>query len=132
MQSTRRLTPAEYIGQQASIIAAHKRADRWDEATQVSRTLHSFIRDSGPSGSGLDNGTELVKATPGRIVLDADYHPMDEDGVYKTWAYYSVIATSEFGGINVRVTGRDRNGHTKEYLGDVYHHWLTTPIEISN
>jgi hypothetical protein len=61
-----------------------------------------------------------------------EYHHMDENGSYAGWSTYKVVVTPSLAfGINVAVRGRDRN-QTKEYLAEVYNHWLTSDVKVDD
>lgn len=82
-----------------------------------------------PSGSGIDCGTKIdrEKTTATRIVLTAEFHHMNENGMYDGWTSHRITVTPTFHGIDVRVTGRNRN-QINEYLGDVYYHALVAEV----
>jgi hypothetical protein len=50
------------------------------------------------------------------------------DGFYSGWTDHTVIVRPSFRGINVRISGRDRNG-IKEYLAETYDYALTQEVE---
>lgn len=79
-----------------------------------------------PSGSGIDAGTKLddARSTPTRLVLTLSFHHMDEHGSYDGWTDHEAIITPAFDGLDVRITGRNRND-IKDYLADVLHVALT-------
>jgi hypothetical protein len=81
-----------------------------------------------PSGSGIDSGSaiDLDRSTGARIVIGADYHHMDGGGSYDGWTEHTIIVTPAFDGIEIHVTGRNRND-IKEYLAEVYQYALTQP-----
>ena len=83
-----------------------------------------------PHGSGLDNSTELdlENSTPEKLVFAADFHHMNGDGYYIGWTDHTVVvkASLQFG-IDVKVTGRDRN-QIKEYIGEIFQTALTQEI----
>lgn len=85
-----------------------------------------------PSGSGFDSGVKLTEdAKPDRLVFQADYHHMDDNGMYDGWGYYQVIVTPSLAhGFNVRVTGRNRND-IKDYIAEVFQHGLSTVAEVA-
>jgi hypothetical protein len=88
--------------------------------------LHTF--DSMlPHGSGLDSKTELIidESTPDKLVFSSDYHHMDEMGGYDGWTEHKIIVTPSFHGINIHITGRDRDD-IKDYLADTWQIALTT------
>lgn len=75
-----------------------------------------------PSGSGIDNGTkiDLSTSSPKKLVLDAGFHHMNDGGFYDGWTEHTLIITPTFGGVEIRITGRDRND-IKDYLHEVFH-----------
>jgi len=76
-----------------------------------------------PYGSGFDNGSHvnLEKSTGEKIVIDVDFHHMDENGYYNGWSEHEVIVTPSLRyGFKIRVTGRDRN-NIKEYISLTFH-----------
>jgi hypothetical protein len=85
------------------------------------------IMASAPSGSGIDNGTTLDydASTPDKLVFHTAFHHMDDGGGYDGWTEHTITVRASLAfGIDVRISGRDRDG-IKEYLGDTYHGWLT-------
>jgi len=87
--------------------------------------LESDLKETAPSGSGFDNGTELdyKNCTRTKLVFNTAFHHMNDDGYYTRWTSHSVIITPDFNGFNIRVTGRDHN-MIKEYIADTFHEWL--------
>jgi len=90
-----------------------------------------------PHGSGIDmtypdslHGLYIEKTSSVRIVIALAYHHMNEHGYYDGWTDHTIIATPRFDGIDVRVTGSNRND-IKDYLGELYHMALNQKIEIS-
>ncbi len=85
-----------------------------------------------PSGSGLDAQPKvnIYLTTDTRLLIaHADFHHMDEHGSYDGWSAHDVVVTPSLQfGINVRVTGRDRND-IKNYIRDVFTHALTQPVD---
>ncbi len=88
------------------------------------------VRNTGPSGSGIDCGTQLDfdRSTPNKLVFSADFHHMDDAGGYDGWTSHSIIVRpSLYCDIDIRITGKDRDG-IKDYLADVFHAWLTEEL----
>src|SRR5262249_26697859 len=83
-----------------------------------------------PSGSGVDCGTkvDLDKSTGNKIVLYADFHHMNDGGMYDGWTNHVVTVTPAFDGFNLSISGRDRNG-IKEYLADTFHNCLSISLD---
>jgi hypothetical protein len=84
-----------------------------------------------PSGSGIDCGTKLVreKCTPHKLVFAVSFHHMNDVGMYDGWTEHVVTVTPSFDGIDIHISGRNRN-NIKDYLADTYHDALTTEIEL--
>ena len=110
-------------------------------AAQISRRENSAARDNFenerdacdriteyekelPRGSGIDSGSKilLAESSPNKIVIQADFHHMDENGFYCGWTEHKIIIRPclRFG-FDLKVTGRDKDG-IKDYLADLYHH----------
>lgn len=81
-----------------------------------------LVREHAPSGSGFDSGTSFSfdASRPDRLVFFTSFHHMSEHGYYDGWSEHTVIVTPDFSGVNIRVTGRDRND-IKDYIGEVFH-----------
>ena len=81
-----------------------------------------------PSGSGFDSGSKLDESsTPNKLVFSTAFHHMDEAGYYDGWTEHKVIVTPTFGGIDVRVTGKNRN-QIKEYISEVFYSLLQEEV----
>ena len=75
-----------------------------------------------PSGSGVDSGTELDldNSTPEKLVFHADYHHMNECGMYDGWTEHTItVRPSLQFGITLSISGRNRND-VKDYLHGLY------------
>ncbi len=84
-----------------------------------------------PSGSGIDCGTKinLEKSTAKALWFSFSYHHMNESGMYDGWSEHELVVTPSLQfGIDLRITGRDRN-QIKDYLYEVYQHALTDEID---
>lgn len=79
-----------------------------------------------PSGSGFDNGSHLDvhNSKRDKIIITTSFHHMDENGYYCGWTDHKIIVTPDFDGINIKVTGNNRN-QIKEYIADTFYHCLT-------
>jgi len=82
-----------------------------------------------PRGSGIDSGTTIdrEKTTRSKIVLNTSYHHMDTNGYYDGWTEHTVIVTPSFDGIDIRITGRNRND-IKDYLHEIFDHALSQQV----
>lgn len=98
---------------------------------QHDERFEKVMRDTAPSGSGIDAGTKFFGHRMERggvvtkIAFEVGFHHMDENGFYDGWTHHQVVVWPTFDGISVAVTGRDRND-IKEYLREVYYNWLTS------
>jgi len=99
------------------------KADNW--YARHSDELEADLKETAPSGSGFDNGTELdyTKSNSRKLVFHIAFHHMNDDGYYTRWTSHSVIITPDFNGFNIRVTGKDYN-MIKDYIADMFHEWL--------
>lgn len=90
---------------------------------------HRLVKEHLPSGSGFDAGTELVidVCDASTLVFKTAFHHMDEHGGYDGWSEHKVKAVAEFGGLDVMVTGRDRND-IKEYIGETFYQALSQEV----
>lgn len=96
----------------------------------VWQTRLDSLVDLLPSGSGIDSGSKILdNSKPLDIRIQADFHHMDEHGFYSGWTEHVIRVTPSFDGIDVRVSGRDRN-QIKDYLADTYHYALTRPVRL--
>ena len=90
---------------------------------------HRLVREYMPSGSGFDAGTELVidVCDASTLVFKTAFHHMDEHGGYDGWSEHKVKVTAEFGGFDIYVGGRDRDG-IKEYIGETFCYALNQEV----
>ena len=91
------------------------RANHWN-------TIIELCRDELPSGSGVDCGTkfDFDASCENKMVFSAQYHHMDENGMYDGWTSHQIIVRpSLVYGLDIRITGRDRN-QIKEYLHEIF------------
>ena len=85
-------------------------------------TLETIARECLPSGSGIDNGTQidLDASTEDKIVLTTAFHHMDDGGYYDGWTDHTVTVTADLlSTISLKISGRNRN-EIKDYLYDVF------------
>lgn len=83
--------------------------------------LLKIVKETMPSGSGIDNGVkiDLDKCTKNKLVFNFDYHHMNRNGYYDGWTDHTLTVTPEFNGFDMKISGRDKN-QTKEYLYDLF------------
>lgn len=90
-------------------------ADRWIAY------LDRIERECLPSESGFDAGTNIdrERSGPDRLVFDTSFHHMDDAGGYVEWTEHTVTVRPTFTGLDVAVSGRNRND-IKSYIGEVF------------
>lgn len=124
------MTNQTVIARIASLLQAIKNCEQsnnqeWldKHSAELSRIENNVL----PHGSGFDNGCRIDRnnSTQSKIVIDAPYHPMDEDGYYVAWRDYRVIVRPRFDGIDIDIKGKDYNG-LKEYIADTFYEVLTS------
>lgn len=110
------------IGKIASIAQAYRNciASNNDYAEKHLETLGDLVKRL-PSGSGIDNGSiiSLDKSNDSKVVIVTAFHHMDENGFYDGWTEHNIIITPAFTGINMRITGANKND-IKSYLVDLF------------
>ncbi len=82
-----------------------------------------------PRGSGFDSGTlfDFDASSSVKLVFQTSFHHMDANGGYDGWTEHQVIATPSFTGINIRVTGSNRND-IRDFIAEVFHDFLNTKV----
>ena len=91
--------------------------------------LESIEKDYLPCGSGFDCGCKIIdeKRYKNRIVIEAKYHAMDDNGYYHGWYTYKIIVHPSFNGIALKIYGKDYNG-LREYVGDCMYNSLDMEV----
>lgn len=103
--------------------------DEW--AAKWTSKIDGLVSDFMPSGSGIDCGTKFDwdASNPEKIVFSFSFHHMNDGGHYDGWTEHLLVVRPSLAfGLEMKITGRDRNG-IKEYLHDVFHSALTDEIE---
>ncbi len=75
-----------------------------------------------PHGSGLDAGCKVLleESSGDKIVIQADFHHINEHGYYDGWTEHKVIIRPcLMYGYTIRITGKDRN-YIKDYLFNLF------------
>lgn len=85
-----------------------------------------------PSGSGIDNGTRLDNEASHaeKLVFTFGFHHMNDGGYYDGWSDHVLTVTPSFCGINLRISGRNRD-EIKDYLHDTYYQALTRDVTLT-
>ncbi len=93
-------------------------------------TIQQLVREHMPSGSGWDCGTsyDLSEWTDSKMVFHGSFHHMSDGGYYDGWTGHVVTVRPSFDGIDMAISGRDRNG-IKDYLGGTFYSALQTEID---
>lgn len=114
------------IARQNCLLSGNDYATKWDDH------LDDIEKNILPSGSGVDHGTTIDRdrVKPDQFILSCGFHHMNDSGYYDGWTDHSVIVTPAFDGIDIRITGRNRND-IKDYLGEMFHFILTRQAEWS-
>lgn len=121
-------TIAQEISSRLVAIRNCEQSNNQEWLERHSATLKDLIAEL-PGGSGIDCGTKLDRdASHGeKLVLLTSFHHMNENGMYDGWTEHKVIVTPSFSGLDIRITGRDRN-EIKEYLHEVYYIALSASV----
>ena len=79
-----------------------------------------------PHGSGIDGKCEinLPSSSENKIIIDLEFHHMDEHGSYDGWTTHSITLTPSFvNGFDMKVSGVNRND-IKDYLVDTFNEYF--------
>ena len=90
----------------------------------------ALVNNNLPSGSGVDNGTkiDLDQSTGEKLVFQADFHHMDEGGVYDGWTEHTVTVKASLAyGLNIKIGGRDRDS-IKDHIYVLFSHSLNKTV----
>ena len=114
----------------AGLLIAIQNIEKQGPSTNAKRHFDTIreIMNGAPSGSGIDNGIEILleECTPEKLVFSCDYHHMNDDGMYDGWTHHVInVKANLYFDIDIRISGKDRNG-IKEDLHSVLHDWLTS------
>ena len=88
--------------------------------------IDEIMRNTSPSGSGIDNGTTLnwERSSGDKLVFETAFHHMDENGYYDGWTEHTItVRPSLLSDIDLTICGRNRN-EINDYLHEVYYCWL--------
>jgi len=92
--------------------------------------LDKIVKNYLPSGGGFDAGVTLDdESNENRLVLNANFHHMNDAGYYDGWTDHKVIVTPNLASrFDLRVTGRNRND-IKDYISETFSFWLDKEVE---
>ncbi len=93
--------------------------------------VEQLSRDYLPSGSGFDSGSHVDwnKSTADKLVFYTSFHHMNSNGFYDGWTEHNVTVRPAFEGLNIAVSGRDRND-IKEYIAVSFEESLTRTLVV--
>lgn len=116
---------AAFVAMQNCERSGNEWGARWESA------LESLAADYLPSGSGFDSGSRFLadESRPDRLIFATSFHHMNDSGFYDGWTEHRVIATPEFAGFSLKITGRDKRG-IKDYIGDSFHAALSESVPM--
>jgi hypothetical protein len=119
------MQPTTLYARIASALEAQANCDKTGNAEWRHlhvQTIVNLVREFMPSGSGFDSGTTLDFATSdkSRLTFATSFHHMHDSGMYDGWTEHGVVITASLAhGIDMRITGRDRNG-IKDYIAECF------------
>lgn len=105
-----------------------RHTEKLEALTRIhTETLESLVKNYLPSGSGFDDGVtlDLEGSTVDRVVFHTSFHHMNDNGYYDGWTEHTITVTPSFTGINIEVTGKNRND-IKDYIVGAFYEALTT------
>jgi hypothetical protein len=99
--------------------------------------LIEVIQEHLPSGSGFDNGCSLnfEESKTNKLVINCDYHHMDENGYYDGWSYNKIVITPDLRWeFNMKLVnmkgGKKLKDYDREYFIDTLNHHLNQEVDI--
>jgi hypothetical protein len=114
----------------------HESSNRF--ATQHEQTIIGLIRETSPSGSGIDSGVsfDFDESKNDRLVIRFDYHHMNGDGFYCGWTNQTLtIKPSLQSGFELccTINGKpDDEGYSEDsaldYFYAIFDEWLNGEI----
>ena len=118
----------------AQLLDAYRRNvetgnDEWRDKHQ--EMIDSLCENHLPHGSGFDSGVSLDydRSNPNKLVFNAPYHHMDENGFYAGWGDYAVTVKPSLAfGFDLTISGRDRNGF-KDYATELFDYMLREEVD---
>lgn len=116
-----------------SAFVAMKNCERMNNVEWLQRhgeTIKGLVDDHMPSGSGWDCGTtyDLAEWSESKLVFRGSFHHMNDGGYYDGWTDHTITVLPSFDGIDIAISGRERND-IKDYLGTVFYDALRTEID---
>lgn len=116
------------VANQARINCISAKNDVWREKWEDK--INTIVNNYLPHGSGIDGKLEFnfEKSTQDKLIIDSEFHFMNENGFYDGWSNFSVVVTPDWRDCNIYVVGRFRKKYsdTKDYLQDIFSEALMT------
>lgn len=113
-----------------TLINLRKQAEAKFELVQRNvEEIETLVKNFMPSGSGFDNGTwlDFDRSTPSKLVFITSFHHMNDAGMYDGWTEHNVTLVAAFDGMEMKVSGRNRND-IKDYIADCFRGHAQTEI----
>lgn len=110
------------IARELAVINNEKADNEWVE--RAFDNIAYIEKEILPYGSGFDNGCKISieKSTANKIVIECNFHHMNDNGYYDGWTYHNCIITPDLAyGLDMKVTGRDKRGIKSYILETIYH-----------
>lgn len=79
-----------------------------------------------PSGSGIDDGPRDLVVETRMIRFNVGFHHMDSNGVYDGWTYHDITVLPCFDGIDIKISGRNRD--VKDHLYETFEYAFTRHV----
>ena len=100
--------------------------------TDIWNPVLEHINSKLPGGSGFNSGStfEIDSSSPDRLVFNTAFHHMNDVGYYDGWTGHNVIVTPTFDGIEIRVTGKNKND-IKTLIGEMFHDVLSEYVKTA-
>lgn len=117
----------------AGLVGARERCIKTGSTLWASRhedKIKSLIDENLPHGSGLDGEYELdlLESSQDELVINGEYHPMDEHGMYIGWIIFQIVVTPSLQfGAKIDIEFQDANEVDEynvddlgDYLADIF------------
>jgi hypothetical protein len=88
--------------------------------------------DQLPHGSGIDGKTELdfEKSNNNKLVINSEFHHMDENGYYDGWINFSLTIEPGWDGVDITIKGNfGKYQDLKDYLIETFGYELEKEIQ---
>jgi hypothetical protein len=113
------------------LIVARNNNPVWSEWWERhTNRINMLVKEHMPSGSGFDSGMvlEISDSHGEKLVFTTYFHHM-KDGGYTDWTTHVVTVTPSFQGVNIRISGRNKDD-IKDLIHEAFTQALKTEVEI--